>query len=73
MTQERIMFSNSTPSEPHLSPAATMSDVTPSSHVLLEVKTEEEKLKHTVKTEEEKVKHTHRFKLEDQIFVIQQK
>jgi len=30
MTQERIMFSNPTPSEPRLSPAATMSDVTPS-------------------------------------------
>jgi len=30
MTQERIMFSNPTPSEPCLSPAATMSDVTPS-------------------------------------------
>ena len=26
MTQERLMFSNLTPSEPHLSPAATMSD-----------------------------------------------
>jgi len=26
MTQERIMFSNPTPSEPRLSPAATMSD-----------------------------------------------
>jgi len=31
MTQERIMFSNPTPSKPRLSPAATMSDVTPSS------------------------------------------
>ena len=31
MTQERIMFSNPTPSEPRLSPAATMSDATPSS------------------------------------------
>jgi len=30
MTQERIIFSNSTPSEPRLSPAATMSDDTPS-------------------------------------------
>jgi len=30
MTQERIMLSNPTPSEPHLSPAATMSDATPS-------------------------------------------
>jgi len=30
MTQERIMFSNPTPSEPRLSPAATMSDDTPS-------------------------------------------
>jgi len=29
-TQERIMFSNPTPSEPRLSPAATMSDATPS-------------------------------------------
>ena len=29
MTQERIMFSNPTPSERRLSPAATMSDVTP--------------------------------------------
>jgi len=29
MTQERIMFSNPTPSTPHLSPAATMSDDTP--------------------------------------------
>ena len=28
MTQERIMFSNPTPSEPRLSPAATMSDAT---------------------------------------------
>jgi len=28
MTQERIMFSNPTPSKPHLSPAATMSDDT---------------------------------------------
>ena len=28
VTQERIMFSNPTPSEPHLSPAATMSDDT---------------------------------------------
>ena len=26
VTQERIMFSNPTPSKPHLSPAATMSD-----------------------------------------------
>jgi len=26
MTQEHLMFSNPTPSEPHLSPAATMSD-----------------------------------------------
>jgi len=31
MTQERIMFSNPTPSEPRLSPAATMSDATPPS------------------------------------------
>ena len=30
-TQERIMFSNPTPSKPRLSPAATMSDATPSS------------------------------------------
>jgi len=30
MTQERIMFSYQTPSEPRLSPAATMSDATPS-------------------------------------------
>jgi len=30
MTQERIMFSNPTPSKPDLSPAATMSDDTPS-------------------------------------------
>ena len=30
MTQERIMFSNPTPSELRLSPAATMSDVKPS-------------------------------------------
>jgi len=30
MTRERIMFSNPTLSEPRLSPAATMSDVTPS-------------------------------------------
>jgi len=30
MTQERIMFSNPTPSEPRLSPAAMMSDDTPS-------------------------------------------
>ena len=30
MTQERIMFSNPNPSEPRLSPAATMSDDTPS-------------------------------------------
>jgi len=30
MTQERIMFSNPTPSEPRLSPTATMSDDTPS-------------------------------------------
>ena len=30
MTQERIMFSNPTLSEPRLSPAATMSDATPS-------------------------------------------
>jgi len=30
MTQERIMFSNPTPSKPRLSPTATMSDVTPS-------------------------------------------
>jgi hypothetical protein len=29
MTQERIMFSNPTPSKPRLSPAATMSDDTP--------------------------------------------
>jgi len=29
MTQECIMFLNPTPSEPHLSPAATMSDDTP--------------------------------------------
>jgi len=29
MTQERIMFSNPTPSEPRLSPVVTMSDVTP--------------------------------------------
>jgi len=28
MTQERIMFSNPTPSKPRLSPAATMSDET---------------------------------------------
>jgi len=28
MSQERIMFSNPTPSKPHLSPAATMSDDT---------------------------------------------
>jgi len=28
MTQERIMFSNPTPSKPRLSPAATMSDDT---------------------------------------------
>jgi len=34
MTQERIMFSNPTPSEPRLFPAATMSDATPSSHTL---------------------------------------
>jgi len=34
MTQERIMFSNPTPSEPCLSPAATMSDVTPSALTL---------------------------------------
>jgi len=32
MTQEHIMFSNPTPSESRLSPAATMSDATPSSH-----------------------------------------
>jgi len=31
MTQESIMFSNPTPSEPRLSPAVTMSDATPSS------------------------------------------
>jgi len=30
MTQERIMFSNPTPSKPRLSPTATMSDDTPS-------------------------------------------
>jgi len=30
MTQERIMFSNPSLSKPHLSPAATMSDATPS-------------------------------------------
>jgi len=30
MTQEHIMFSNPTPSTPRLSPAATMSDDTPS-------------------------------------------
>ena len=30
MTQKRIMFSNPTPSEPCLSPTATMSDATPS-------------------------------------------
>jgi len=30
MTQERIMFSNPTPSKPRLSPAATMSDDTQS-------------------------------------------
>ena len=30
MTQIRIMFSNPTPSKPRLSPAATMSDATPS-------------------------------------------
>ena len=30
MTQERIMFSNPTPSEPHLSLAAMMSNATPS-------------------------------------------
>jgi len=30
MTEERIMFSNPTPSEPRLSPAATMSDATQS-------------------------------------------
>jgi len=30
MIQERILFSNPTPSEPRLSPAATMSDATPS-------------------------------------------
>ena len=30
MTQERIMFPNPTPSKPRLSPAATMSDDTPS-------------------------------------------
>jgi len=30
MTQERIMFSNPTPSEPRLSPVSTMSDATPS-------------------------------------------
>jgi len=30
MTQERIMFSNPTPSKPRLSPAATMIDDTPS-------------------------------------------
>jgi len=29
MTQERIMFSNPTPNKPRLSPAATMSDDTP--------------------------------------------
>jgi len=34
MTQERIMFSNPTPSKPRFSPAATMSDATPSSHTL---------------------------------------
>jgi len=31
MTQERIMLSNPIPSKPRLSPAATMSDATPSS------------------------------------------
>jgi len=30
MTQERIIFSHPTPSKPRLSPAATMSDATPS-------------------------------------------
>jgi len=30
MTKERIMFSNPTPNKPHLSPAATMRDNTPS-------------------------------------------
>jgi len=34
MTQERIMFSNPTQSKPRLSPAATMSDVTPSALIL---------------------------------------
>jgi len=34
MTPERIMFSNPTPSKPHLSPAATMSDDTPSALTL---------------------------------------
>ena len=34
MTQEHIMFSNPTPSEPRLSPAATMSDATPSALTL---------------------------------------
>ena len=34
MTQERIMFSNPTPSKPRLSPAATMSDDTPSALTL---------------------------------------
>ena len=35
MTQERIMLSNPTPSKPRLSPAATMSDDTPSALTLL--------------------------------------
>jgi len=35
MTQERIMFSNPTPSEPRLSPAATMSDADIVSHSVL--------------------------------------
>jgi len=34
MTQERIMFSNPIPNKPRLSPAATMSDATPSSLTL---------------------------------------
>jgi len=34
MTQERIMFSNPTPSKPRLSPAATMSNDTPSALTL---------------------------------------
>jgi len=34
MTQERIMFSNPTPSKPRRSPAASMSDATPSALTL---------------------------------------